>query len=87
MVSFVARVPVWPCIVDAGRRGAKVDSGSATDAFGPWRSCAARHGQTGAGVAEEAIYTCSPHSVLSVPAQRPSRPPPGCVHGAQPIDS
>ena len=30
---------------------------------------------------------CSPHSVLSVPAQRPSRPDPGCVHGAQPIDS
>ena len=31
--------------------------------------------------------TCSPHSVLSVPAQRPSRPLPGFVHGAQPIDS
>ena len=25
--------------------------------------------------------------VLSVPAQRPSRPSPGCVHGAQPIDA
>ena len=33
------------------------------------------------------ISTCSPHSVLSVPAQRPSRPAPGCVHGAQPIDA
>ncbi len=31
--------------------------------------------------------TWRPHSVLSVPAQRPSRPVPGCVHGAQPIDS
>ena len=31
--------------------------------------------------------TCRPHSVLSVPAQRPSRPEPGWVHGAHPIDS
>ena len=35
----------------------------------------------------EAGSTCRPHSVLSVPAQRPSRPEPGWVHGAQPIDS
>jgi len=34
-------------------------------------------------------YACSwmPHSVFSVPAQRPSRPEPGWVQGAQPIDS
>ena len=31
--------------------------------------------------------TCSPHSTLSVPAQRPSRPLPGWVQGAQPIDA
>ena len=28
-----------------------------------------------------------PHSVLSSPAQRPSRPLPGSVQGAQPIDA
>ncbi len=33
------------------------------------------------------LMTCRPHSVFSVPAQRPSRPLPGCVHGAQPMDS
>jgi hypothetical protein len=31
--------------------------------------------------------TCRPHSVLAEPAQRPSRPLPGRVHGAQPIDA
>ena len=30
---------------------------------------------------------CSPHSTLSVPAQRPSRPLPGWVQGAQPIEA
>ena len=33
------------------------------------------------------VSTCRPHSVFSVPAQRPSRPLPGWVQGAQPIDS
>ena len=33
------------------------------------------------------MRTCSPHSTLSVPAQRPSRPLPGWVQGAQPIDA
>ncbi len=33
------------------------------------------------------ISTWMPHSVFSVPAQRPSRPLPGWVQGAQPIDS
>ena len=32
-------------------------------------------------------HTCSPHSVLSCPAQRPSRPAPGSVQGAQPMES
>ena len=31
--------------------------------------------------------TWIPHSVLSLPAQRPSRPDPGRVQGMQPIDS
>ena len=30
---------------------------------------------------------CRPHSVCERPAQRPSRPPPGRVHGAQPIEA
>ena len=36
----------------------------------------------------QSSYACSwsPHSVFSVPAQRPSRPDPGFVHGAQPIE-
>ena len=38
------------------------------------------------GVAHQKVSTCNPHSVLSVPAQRPSRPLPGCVQGAQPIE-
>ncbi len=42
-------------------------------------------GARGPGVVT-AVATCSPHSVLSWPAQRPSRPVPGFVHGAQPID-
>ena len=36
------------------------------------------------GVADQAW---SPHSVLPVPAQRPSRPRPGTVHGSHPIES
>ena len=32
-------------------------------------------------------HTCNPHSVLVSPAQRPSRPDPGLVQGAQPIDA
>ncbi len=32
-------------------------------------------------------HTCSPHSVFDCPAQRPSRPAPGRVQGAQPIES
>ncbi len=48
--------------------------------------------ELGAGGDDIARYgsttsTWRPHSVLSVPAQRPSRPLPGWVHGAQPIDS
>ncbi len=31
--------------------------------------------------------TCSPHSVLSVPLQRPSRPVPGSVQWVQPIEA
>jgi hypothetical protein len=31
--------------------------------------------------------TCNPHSVLSVPAQRPARPSPGWVQHAQPIEA
>jgi hypothetical protein len=30
---------------------------------------------------------CRPHSILSVPAQRPSRPPPGEVQWVQPIEA
>ena len=32
-------------------------------------------------------YACSPHSLLACPAQRPSRPFPGWVQGAQPMES
>ncbi len=39
------------------------------------------------GSSSYARVTCRPHSVFSAPAQRPSRPAPGSVHGAQPIDS
>src|SRR6478735_7383547 len=35
----------------------------------------------------EPAHVCSPHSVRSVPAQRPSRPLPGCVECVSPIDS
>ena len=35
----------------------------------------------------EGHATCSPHSVFSLPAQRPSRPEPGRVQGAQPIEA
>ena len=45
MVAFSAHAVRWPWIADAGRRGAKGDSASGTDSFGPWRSCAARRGQ------------------------------------------
>ena len=31
--------------------------------------------------------TCRPHSVLSIPAQRPSRPAPGSVQWVQPIEA
>ena len=31
--------------------------------------------------------TCSPHSVLSIPVQRPSRPVPGSVQCVQPIEA
>jgi hypothetical protein len=44
----------WP--VDAGRRGQKGDSGSATDPFRAWRSGAAGRVQTGAVVVESIIY-------------------------------
>ena len=35
----------------------------------------------------EHAHTCSPHSVFSWPAQRPSRPFPGNVQGAQPMEA
>jgi len=35
----------------------------------------------------EAVHVCSPHSVRSVPAQRPSRPLPGSVECLSPIES
>ena len=44
----------------------------------------AQVGQLGAG---GVVHSCSPHSVLSVPAQRPSRPLPGWVQGAHPIEA
>jgi hypothetical protein len=43
--------------------------------------------QNTGGSAEVTTYVWIPHSSLSVPAQRPSRPLPGSVHGAQPIES
>ncbi len=55
MVDSAARAAIWPRIADAGRRGPKVDSGNATDAFGAWRSCAARRRQMVVGVVESAI--------------------------------
>ncbi len=36
---------------------------------------------------ERARHVCSPHSVRSVPAQRPSRPAPGTVECVSPIDA
>ena len=36
---------------------------------------------------DEAAHVCSPHSVRSVPAQRPSRPLPGSVECVSPIES
>ena len=36
---------------------------------------------------DEPAHVWSPHSVRSVPAQRPSRPLPGCVECVSPIDS
>jgi hypothetical protein len=56
MADSAAAVPGCACTVDAGRRGRKGDSGSATDPFRTWRSGAAGRVQTGAGVAESAIY-------------------------------
>ncbi|MEA2217895.1 MAG: hypothetical protein QOJ35_521, partial [Solirubrobacteraceae bacterium] len=56
MVGSAATAVRCPCIVDAERRGTKVDSASGTDAFGPWRSCAARRGQVAVVVVESAIY-------------------------------
>jgi hypothetical protein len=41
--------------VDAGRRGQKGDSGSATDPFRAWRSGAAGRLQKGAAVVESII--------------------------------
>jgi hypothetical protein len=35
----------------------------------------------------EMAQTCRPHSVFSLPAQRPSRPVPGCVQCVQPIEA
>ena len=35
----------------------------------------------------QTVSMCRPHSVFSVPAQRPSRPFPGSVQGAHPIDA
>ena len=35
----------------------------------------------------EVAQTCRPHSVFSLPAQRPSRPLPGCVQCVQPIEA
>src|ERR1700709_2463835 len=55
MVDSAARAARWPWIVDAGRRGAKVDSASGTDSFGPWRSCAARRVQLAVWVVGAAI--------------------------------
>ena len=48
-----------------------------------------RAGWQGTGLSGSARHhtTWIPHSVLSLPAQRPSRPSPGCVHGAQPIEA
>ena len=51
----------------------RVEMGEA-DEEGPWSSSVA--GQA-----------CRPHSVLSPPAQRPSRPVPGAVQCVQPIDA
>src|SRR6476646_3612849 len=41
----------------------------------------------GSGPKASDVHVCSPHSVRSVPAQRPSRPLPGCVECVSPIDS
>jgi hypothetical protein len=63
MIDPVARATVCARIVDAGRRGRKGNSGSATGPFRTWRSGAARRPQTGVGVAGSVIYS-SPASAI-----------------------
>ena len=52
---------------------------AAADAGQPDRGCRrrGRRAMTSGSMRSSALPTCSPHSVLSVPAQRPSRPLPG----------
>jgi len=55
MIDSVAGATGCVSIADAGRRGPKGDSGTATDPFGPWPTGAARHPQTVVGVVESII--------------------------------
>jgi hypothetical protein len=52
----MARVPAWPCTVDAGRCPRDRHSGGATGRFSGYRSGAAGRAQAGTGVVESAIY-------------------------------
>ncbi len=71
MVDSAAGAVRWPWIVDAGRRGPKVDSGNATAAFGTWRSCAARHGQLAVVVVESTIYKAGVAATASATTRAP----------------
>ena len=71
--------------VDRERHHALGDIDEQRSIHPPNRSHRRHRGRIGTtGVADQAW---SPHSVLPVPAQRPSRPRPGTVHGSHPIES
>ncbi len=57
------------------------------DGLGLERVEVAQRGGAGGGVGGCERHPCSPHSVLSSPAQRPARPAPGCVQCVQPIEA